>query len=144
VGDAVETTVQMESIVSACGQFLSGIRVESQSGVFTNPWREGFTTARMELELLAELGDDAGSPYRLRIDNYRVLVVEKVPLPGECDWSQGGDGCYRDQYGVRLPAWANPVGKWVRPVGWAQMPAQALGGCSGVGYVERWEYRFSV
>jgi len=143
-GDPLETTAQMANIVSGCGQFLAGTRVGSPSGVFTDPWREGLTTARLELELLAGLGDANGRAYRLRIGSDRKVVIDQVPLPGECDWSLGEDGAYRDEHGVRLPPWASPVGRWVRPVGSASLPAQPPGGGAGAGYVGEWEFNFPV
>jgi hypothetical protein len=142
-GDDVETTAQMAAIVTACGQFLIGTRVEFASGMATSPFRDGLTHACAELEALAGLGDSAGHPYRLRIDNERVLVVEQVPLPGAGDWSLGSDGVYRDQYGVRQPPWVNPVGRWVRPADWAHTSAQPLGSGDGSGYLQAWEHVFS-
>jgi hypothetical protein len=141
-GALVDTTAQMTAVVNACGQFLAGIRVENPSGILTNPWRDGLSTALEELEGLAGLGDAGGRAYRLRIDNTRILVVEKVPRPGEVDWTLGSDGCYRDQFGVRQPCWAVPVGRWVRVTGWAHVPAQPLYGREVAGFVEKWEYCF--
>ncbi len=135
-----DTTTQMNAIVSACGQFLAGCRIESTSGILTSPWRDGSRTALEELDGLVALGDAQGRQYRLRIDINRYLIVERVPLPGEADWLVGADGIYRDRYGVRQPGWANPVGRWVRPAGWAYAPAQPLGGGEGAAYVEEWEF----
>jgi len=133
----------MAAILATCGQFLAGLRVENPAGILTSPWREGLSTALDELEGLAALGDASGRSLQLRIDNNCVLVVERKPRPGEADWSLASDGCFRDQYGVRQPRWACPVGHWLRSPGWAHAPAQPVGGCEGVGYVEDWIYRFN-
>jgi hypothetical protein len=141
-GAPADTTAQMAAIVTTCGQFLAGIRVENPSGILTSPWRDGLSTALEELEGLAGLGDADSRAYRLRIDNSHILVVERVPRSGEADWTLGSDGCYRDQFGVRQPRWAVPVGRWVKPAGWAYAPAQPLYGREGEGFVEEWEYGF--
>jgi hypothetical protein len=139
---SMETTDQMVAIVANAGQFLAGVRVENASGIFTTPWRSGSLTALEEIEALLALGDFDGRELLARVDCNRVLVIERKPLPGVSDWQVLPDRRLVDQYGVRLPGWQAPVGRWLRDSGWTHAPAQPLGGGEGAGFVKEWEYHF--
>ena len=137
-----ETTAQMAAIVADAGQFLSGTRIETPSGVFTCPWHEGRMSALAELEALLALGDSDGPELLARVDENRNLVVERKLRSGEADWQVVIDGSLVDKYGVKQPRWRPLAGRWLKTKGWAHAPAQSLGGGDGAGFVGEWEYRF--
>ncbi len=58
----METTTQIPLMAAAgCGgQFLSGCQVDQASGVYSNPWRKGTSTAQAEIKRLLQAGTSAG------------------------------------------------------------------------------------
>ena len=65
----VETTDQIVTLVTACGEFLTGTIIEDQSGIDSNPYRFGDTPALYELQKLLAVGTS----------NSRRLLCEVAP-----------------------------------------------------------------
>jgi hypothetical protein len=94
------------------GQFLSGVRIDRPSGVYTNPYRAGDQTARVEIEALLQSGTSGGARLLAEIDAQRTLVVRAQPDGANPPYRIGRDGQIRLPGGMLAPAGPGVAGEW--------------------------------
>lgn len=111
---AWETTYQIRRIVEATGQYVDGVDLRANSGVFANQWRDGETLAYDEVLAHLSGGTNLGETLMAEVTPWRTLQIS-TPPPADPDSAiqQTMDGRYLDQYGRPLPDGVLPVGRWV-------------------------------
>lgn len=114
VEGAQETTVQMQTIVSNCGQFLDGIEVFDASGVETPQFREGDLDGQTELEKLLDIGTSANRRLLATVTPNRKLRIYKKPVAATTDNLLGNDGSIVTSTNTRLPEGRLIAGTWLR------------------------------
>lgn len=111
----IETTGQISTLVSNCGQFFGGTIIEDASGRVSNPYRDGDTTALFEL---MKILDGGTSNYRRLLcevtPNRYLQVFEEPAQPSDPLESYGltKDKALVTQYGTPLDLAGCPVGIW--------------------------------
>lgn len=113
---AVETTTQIEDIVTAVGEFVEAIDIQDASGVSSLEYRDGDTSAQAEIEKLLERGSASGRRMLALVTRERVLRVYLEPEQGQYDLLLHSDGRLLDRFGARLGYGECPVGRWARLV----------------------------
>lgn len=143
VGGTRETTKQMSDMLDVEGQFLTGYTIESASGVFTNPYRDGNTDCLYELRELLKLGDSNGKRYICRVDPQRHLWIytEPDPDPKRPEYSVDEFDIWYGKGGGKVDKSLCPVGGWynIKAMPEAYASAEVLD--SGVYFMERSTYR---
>lgn len=91
---ATETTDQIHDIITSHGQNFEAISVGDDSGIETNQYRDGLTTARAEVEDLIAQGTSDGDLLRAYVTADRTVFVEERPAENTPSLS------IRDGYGV--------------------------------------------
>lgn len=109
-----ETTAVIEDIVDQVGQFLEGCDILDESGVQTNPYRDGDSNGATILEALLKMGTSNDKRLLAKVTPERYLQVYEEP---ERAFSKDTvlldmDGTVRDRFGRILPATTPPVGVW--------------------------------
>ena len=110
-----ETTVQLKNILAAGvgGQFLTGVKIGTASGVKTRMYRPGKLRAIDELKDMLLTGTSAGDELRATINDARVMVIDARPAqPASAELYIYPSGEIRHKSGGRLLE--SPVGKWAR------------------------------
>lgn len=110
----VETTQQITALIVNYGQFLKRVVVDDASGIATESYRDGDSTARMEVESLLLIGTST-EQRRLfaRVERDRSVVIYEAPempdLPMRVD-RQGRlwDGNVKVTDGRAVGRWAMP------------------------------------
>lgn len=111
---AVETTTQIEDIVTAVGEFVTAIDIQDASGVSSLEYRDGDTSAQAEIEKLLERGSASGRRMLAMVTQERVLRVYLEPEPGQYDLHLHADGRLLDRFGVALGYGECPAARWAR------------------------------
>jgi len=119
VGGA-ETTEQICAVVTDSAQFLAGARIETTSGVYTNPFRIGNQTALQEITNHLHAGNADSLKLQAEITQDRYLRVYLRPGPSSAEGTGFGgmglrinqDGIIVDRAGIVLPAWTPAAGRW--------------------------------
>jgi len=108
-----ETTLQVVDIAasSACGQFLTRVKLEDVSGLYSSPYRDGNKTGLQEIKDLLASGTWQGEGLIAFVDQFRVLHVRRKPAGVQL--SQGEDGIVRNPYG-QPAAEDEIVAQWVK------------------------------
>lgn len=109
-----ETSKQIEDMALAAGQFLTAIRIETATGVYEAPYRNGDRTALAEIGDLLNGGTANGRRLLARVDRQRRLVIYEEPLPGMKDQLLDSDGEVRDYINQPLHASQTQAGVWMR------------------------------
>lgn len=112
--DSVETTTQIEDILTQAGEFVERVDIEDASGVSSLEYRDGDTSAQAEIEKLLERGSSSGLRMLATITRERVLRVYEEPEPGQMDLLLHADGRLLDRFGVPLGYAECPAGRWAR------------------------------
>lgn len=115
VTGVTETTEQINAILSSCGQFFSGIIIEDESGVSTNPYRDGDSTALYELEQLLLTGTNNNRRLLCEVTPELYLRVYEEPArPGKPSesYALGKGGILMAQYLTPIEQEYCPVGIW--------------------------------
>lgn len=81
------------------GQFLNGVRLQSEPAGFTFLWRDGVRTCLEELGELLEAGDASGRRLLAEVCDDRSLLVRAMPGEDEVEYSIGLDGVIRSLFG---------------------------------------------
>lgn len=112
VSGVIETSQQIEDIITETEQFFEGIDRDVDSGVFSNPWRDGDQTALTHVMELLEAGTDNNRRILARVERDRRLSVFEEPAPGDNDFILDVKGDLYDPYNklVRRHEWQ--VGVW--------------------------------
>lgn len=110
----LETSVQMQNIAGAAGQFLSGCSVRCASSIRARMARSGKRSALEELRELLAWGTAAGEDLEARVTPERQLVIEARPAPESAAWLVNQAGEVRHRSG-RAPLPGETVaGGWAR------------------------------
>ena len=81
-----ETTAQISVLVASCGEFLQGVIIENASGITTNPYKNGDSTALYELESLLLTGTSNSRRLLCEVTQNRYLRIYEEPVePDEKD-----------------------------------------------------------
>ncbi len=110
-----ETTDQITALVTACGQFLNGTIIENESGVSTNPYRNGDSTALYELEQLLLTGTTNDRRLLCEVTPERYLRVYEEPARPDAStasYALGKGGVLMTQYLTLVEPEYCPVGVW--------------------------------
>ena len=114
VGDT-ENTNQITTLVSTSGQYFNGAIIEDTSGLTSNPYRSGDTTAYSELLDLLNTGTSNDRRLLCEVTRNRYLrIYEEPEKPSK---NSDSDGLNRNNelvnaYNVRLDDSYCPVGYW--------------------------------
>lgn len=109
----VATTEQMRSIINNYGQFISSVVMGTASGVATGSYRDGESTALVEVEALMRTGTSGGLRYMSRVDADRRVWIEPEPAVTAEPVYLNMDGLITNLIGVEVPAQELP-GRWCR------------------------------
>ena len=126
---SLETTIQIAAMAATAygGQFLTGISIENASGIFSSQYRDGSHTALAEITKLLDSGTNLGTPLLAEITQDRILRVYTKPDPGAADWSIDTTGQHYNEFGMPMPPYLPPVGRWLRLRSPYPTPAQVSG-----------------
>lgn len=121
----VETTVQIQSLINAYGQFLRHVRVEAASGITSESYRSGDTTALTEIEAHLETGTSDYKRLIARVNRDRTVDIIKQQDKTSYQIEMHDDGKLYTLTGAPLDLSNNPVGKWVstRPISMSANPS---------------------
>lgn len=110
---AVDTTEQIETIISTSGQFITGVDSYIQSGIVSSQYRNGENRALFEIEKLLKMGGP----------NKRRLLADVLPSRGVRIYEEPSkyatllytpDNCIVSSVGDVEVEPANAVGQWIR------------------------------
>jgi hypothetical protein len=113
VNGVVETTEQIEQMVTDEGQFLAGTLIEDDSGVYTSPYRDGDSTTLAEVVELLNRGTTTGRRLLAEITAERYLHVWEEPAVSSANVEvlMYVAGVLYNKWGGRWPDDTPPVGK---------------------------------
>jgi hypothetical protein len=123
LGFTQETTEQIRAMVTTAGQFLTGLRIETSSALYTSPYRSGDTTALQEITRHIQAGTGAGGALTAEVTPERVLAIKSKadPAAGSA-FKIGRDGVIRLPTGAPAApgpgvagAWADLDVPWILP-----------------------------
>lgn len=108
------TTTQVLDIVAGSGDWLTGTRIGTASGLRTHMYRsaEAAQTAQSEIKALLEFGTSGGDRLMATVSVDGALLVDAAPSASAPRYIWTGDGL-RDRWGLPLAQGALPVGEWV-------------------------------
>lgn len=112
-----DTGEQLQAVFAAGNQFLSGMVVESETGVESVPYLSRPATCYAEVLRLLRMGTGDQRRLLAEVTVDRRLVIRPAPLAGEADWYVDADGIYYDAQHNRLIPGVVPLGRWVRGKG---------------------------
>lgn len=109
------TTSQIKETVETKGQFFAGLDIQVTSGVETNQYRDGETTALTEINALLETGTASGLRLLAKVTPDRVLQITQEPQNLFANqYKIYKDRTIQDMYGSRIPLHRCPVGVWLK------------------------------
>lgn len=76
---AAATLDQVAAIVASASPLLTGAHLATASGLSTNPFRDGQTTAKSQIEELVKLGTSSGGRLSAIVTRSRVLRIDALP-----------------------------------------------------------------
>jgi len=79
LGLVQETTTQIKNLATAYGQFITGVDIDTASGVWTNPARNGDVTAKTCIDEMLESGTSAGVRLLAAVNRERRLRIYAEP-----------------------------------------------------------------
>jgi len=111
---SVETTTQIEDIITEYGDRLAGVEIVDASGVNGNQWRTGEQTAGEVVGELLARGDSSGNRLLCQVSRERIAKVYAQPdRAEEVKYYIGADGRLREQGGQLAQPGKLPAGEWV-------------------------------
>lgn len=115
---AEDTTAQVDSIVTAKGEFITTVSVADISGVETNQYRDGTNTAMDEIEDLLAVGDSSGNRMICHVTPKREFIIKAAPSQtDEYTIIYRGDGTLRYPLGGELDPGKLVAGSWLEVEG---------------------------
>lgn len=112
------TTTQIEDIIETSGQFFEGTDIINSSGVYTNQYRDGQSTALDEVLALLNHGSSNGRRMLAMVTPERYLRVYEQPgTTSEAKYMQLDDSRILTQAGNPIEHGKVPVGEWVERAG---------------------------
>jgi hypothetical protein len=112
--DIIETTQQISTLVANYGQFLAGIKMDNQSGLYTASARDGNGNAFYEITELMKMGTVNYRRLLAKIDEYRKMILYEEPVVPTNPSLILRDGSLRDPYDTVIRKDTCPVGIWAR------------------------------
>lgn len=109
----VETTTQIANALDSKGQFIAGREIETVSGISTNEYRDGDTTALAEIEDLLISGTSGGMRLAATVTPERIARIFAEPAQGAGDYYMDRAGQVYDAYQNKLTPGVCPVGIWL-------------------------------
>lgn len=114
VQGVIETSTQLQTIASSVGQFITAIKLEIASGIYSCPYRPGTSTGLDDALELLRCGTTNGRRMLAEVTPSRVLrIFEEPAMPSAVSLLLTTDGRVRDRTGTTWPLFWSPVGKWV-------------------------------
>jgi hypothetical protein len=115
VSELVETIQQVQNLLTSYGQFLKNIVCETGSGISTESYRSGDTTAKDELEALMDIGTSAYTRIlsRVEMDRSVRLWAEPTGITANHMYEIHSDGKLYFRGGGPIDQHMNPVGSWI-------------------------------
>ena len=112
--DAIETSQQISTLGANYGQFIRGMRIDNQSGLYTASVRDGNANAYYEITELMKMGTNNYRRILGTVDEFRKLIIYEEPdIPIYTNLILR-DGSLRDPYDTQLRKETCPVGIWAR------------------------------
>ncbi len=112
--DIIETSQQISTLVANYGQFLAGIRIDNQSGLYTASARDGNGNAYYEITELMKMGTSNYRRLLTKIDEYRRMILYEEPALPQLPNLILRDGSLRDAFDTEIRKEICPVGIWAR------------------------------
>ncbi|RJX20825.1 MAG: hypothetical protein C4570_03450 [Ammonifex sp.] len=113
VGGVEETSAQIERVLTDAAQFLDDIHVDVSSGIFTNQYRDGLTTALAEVEKHLERGTDNNLRMLMEINaRLQVRIFEEPAYVENEHYYLLNDGTLNNQIDAPDEAEHCRVGIW--------------------------------
>lgn len=106
------TTSQIDTIAGE-GEFVRGVRVEGSSGVRSNQYRDGTTTALEEINRLLDTGTDSAETMIGMMTNDQVLHVRRSPAKSAAAYLWSRDARLLSRYGHPIEAGVLVVGEYM-------------------------------
>jgi hypothetical protein len=113
VNELVETTQQIQNLLTSYCQFTGAVFVENRSGIYSESYRNGDTTTLEELEALLEVGTAQYHRLIARVNLDRSVHIWEQPEEGTELVEMRSDGklYYRGKGPIEDSR--NPVGTWI-------------------------------
>lgn len=89
---AVDTLSQVAAMVTTFSPLLTGAHLTTASGLLTNPFRDGQTNAKSQVEELLKLGTSAGGRLSAMVTRLRAVRVDGLPSASAPDLRLREDG----------------------------------------------------
>jgi hypothetical protein len=112
--DSIETSQQISTFGSNYGQFIKGIRVDDQSGLYTASVRDGNANAYYEITELMKMGSSNYRRMLIKVDEFRKMILYEEPALSSITNLILRDGSLRDPYNTEIRKDSCPVGTWAR------------------------------
>lgn len=109
----IETTQQIQNIISTGGQFLRSVIANDQSGFFTGTYRNGDTTAQTEAEMLLETGTINYRRLMAMVNKDRSVDIQEAEAENSSTVELRSDGRLYWINGDWVGPYYNPIGKWI-------------------------------
>lgn len=112
--DEIETSTQVETIITDKGQFFAGVDLEIASGINTNEYRDGDASALFEVTQLLEMGTDNSLRMLVTVTSTRRVVITEEEAYSISPHLINADGGWEDKHGTSIRKELCPVGVWAR------------------------------
>lgn len=122
-----ETTTQISQIITACGQFLTATVLDSVSGVYSSPYRDGTQTGLAVIKELFKSGTTNYRRLQASIDDERRLIISEEKALGSENYKIDAAGTLYDPYMNRIEKATMPAGVWLELVDIVPAQAQFIG-----------------
>lgn len=108
----IETTEQIQDVITVCGQFLSSTtQIEDSSGIYSSPYRDGAQNGLVVLRELLRSGTSNDTRLRILITPDLIAWVDEEPDPEDEEYKLQPDGSLIDAYSA--PAIYPPAQTWL-------------------------------
>mgnify|MGYP000968432475 CR=1 FL=1 len=111
----IETTEQIKNVIVGNGQFVSVAEIETPSGVFTSPYRDGNTSGQVAIADQLTLGTAAGEVLLATITKEkRLRILADAGSDPATDYAIDGDGQLFTALSIPADKCRCPVGVWIK------------------------------
>ena len=111
----IDTAQQVKSLIAAYGQFLRQVRVESSSGIISQSYRDGDSTARYEIEALLDIGTSNNRRMLAEVGQDRTVRIYEQASSSSYPYYISASGVITDYYGNPIDPADCPAGIWMAP-----------------------------
>lgn len=112
--DMVETSQQIQNLLTAYGQFFTAVYVDPSSGILMESYRGGTTDAVSEIEKMLEIGTLDYVRLLARVNFDRSVEIWLQPVEKLLPWIEmKEDGGIYYRSGARVEEGFDPTGKWM-------------------------------